>query len=183
MPAIDLRPAGDVEANGACAPSVEIIRFDANAGVGWAASQALLGSASGSLEAQRCIRQEWAATLYSPEGQALDSDLTDAAGILIARLCAAHGEHVDATMLAMLLVEVGIRFRNRGRFAAGWECIAESLSLYERLGAAGDLEAVEMAKELMSTLPFEVVEMAKHYTLKGKTDGTPAAPACIRAVN
>lgn len=157
--------------------------FDANAGIGSIASLAVLASASGELAAQRFIRDEWSQQFHDPELPGPDSDLTDAVGLVFARLCAARGDRSDANMLAVLLLNVGNRFHNRGRNSVGWECIAESLSLYERLGGAGDTEAVNVAKSLLSLLPIEVIARAKEYTLKGKNDGTPAAPACIRALH
>ncbi|MEG3178181.1 hypothetical protein U1872_18215 [Sphingomonas sp. RB3P16] len=162
---------------------LELPQFDANAGVGLVASLALLGSATGDLSAQRYIRDDWSANLYAPERQGPDSDLTDAGGLLMARLCAANGDATDATMLAMLLFNVGLRFRERGRFSIGWECVAEALSLYERLGAAGNAEAVETAKGIMASVPAEVVAMAKNYSLQGKTDGAEPAPTCLRVVH
>ncbi|GHH16090.1 hypothetical protein GCM10008023_19700 [Sphingomonas glacialis] len=162
---------------------LELPQFDANAGVGLVASLALLGSANGDLSAQRYIRDDWSANLYAPEREGPDSDLRDAGGLLLARLCAAHGDATDANMLAMLLFNAGLRFRDRGRFSIGWECVAEALSLYERLGAAGDAEAVETAKGIMASVPVEVIEMAKNYSLQGNRDGAEPAPTCIRTVH
>lgn len=162
---------------------LELPPFDANAGLGLVASLALLSSATGDLSAQRYIRDDWSANLYAPEREGPDSDLRDASGLFVARLRAAHGDETDANMLAMLLFNVGLRFRDRGRFSIGWECIAEALSLYERLGAAGNAEAVETAKGIMASVPFEVIEMAKNYSLQGNKDGAEPAPTCIRAVH
>ena len=158
-------------------------RFDANAGVGAEASAVLLGCATGDLEAQRCMRDEWFAGLGNRENPAPDSDLVDAGGLLVARLCAAHGDRDDVFMLALALSEVGIRHHYRGRDAVAWRCVIEAFSLYERLGDAGDTIAVQAVKGLLDLLPIEVVAQAKECTLQGKTDGTPAAPACIRAVH
>lgn len=181
MAATDLQPPNsDVET---ISPQQfqESARFDANAGVGKAASLALLGSATGDLEAQRCIRDEWSGNLRKPEYQGPDSDLADAGGLLISRLCAAHGDQSDASVLAMVLLTVGDRFHNHGRHGIGWECIAESLSLFGRLADEGDAEAAEIVKGLLDELPADAVARAKEYTLKGKIDGTPGAPTCLRA--
>lgn len=155
-------------------------RFDANASVGEEASRVLLSMAKGDLEAQRFVRDSWTCELRDLKP---DAELHDSACLFIARMCAANGDHSDAGVLAMILYAVGDRLHRLGRHALGWERVAESLSLFERLGDEGDAEAVEIVKDMLLELPVEAVARAKEYTLKGKTDGTPAAPACIRAVH
>lgn len=145
-------------------PTCEAI--DANSGLGSDVAAIVAGAARGDLESQRRIRQAWSNTLYDqPQGP--NADLLAAGGLLMARMCAANGDHSDTNMLAMLLLNAGVRFSDFGRQALGWECIAESLSLYERMAAAGDEDATVAVNQLVPTVPIELIERAKLYLKQG----------------
>lgn len=121
-------------------------------------------AAKGDLSAQRRIREAWIDTLRPDQPAQANADLVAAGGLFVARLCAANGDATDASKLATLLLNVGIEFHNDGRISLGWELIAESLALFERLSTTGDVEAAAAVDALVPTLPPEVVERAQHYS-------------------
>jgi hypothetical protein len=150
------------ERHGSAAPVI-----DPNAGLGADVSAIVANAARGDLEAQRRIRQAWSNSLYG-EPQHPNADLLAASGLLAARMCAANGDHTDINKLAMLLLNAGIRYSDGGRHGLGWECVAESLALYQRMSDAGDEEATDAIDKLVPALPAEMIEHARRYLKQGE---------------
>ena len=119
--------------------------------------------AKGDLTAQRRVRQAWMDTLKEGAPQFENEDLLAATGVLVARLCAANGEIADAHVLAVALLNAGMRHHDGGRISLGWDLAAEALSLFQRLTAAGDQEAAETMDALVPHMPPEVVGRAQYY--------------------
>ncbi|MXO75340.1 hypothetical protein GRI40_08955 [Altererythrobacter aerius] len=132
------------------------------------AAAIIRSAASGDLAAQRRIRQAWCDRLDPARPAGANDDMMAASGLFVARMCAANGDHSDAQMLATLLLTAGARLHDSGRVPLGWEFIAESLSLYERMSAAGDVEATDIVDDLVPTLPCEVVARAQFYARREK---------------
>lgn len=153
-------------------------RIEPNAALSPVAATIMQQAARGDLNAQRRIRQVWADT-FRPDHpqQHQNPDLMAASGLFVARMCAAQGDETDATMLATLLLNAGVRYNEGGRVGLGWELIAESLALYERLSAAGDPAAAQAVDALVPTLPPEVVARAQLFARSGQevSDGTAQA--------
>lgn len=120
-------------------------------------------AAAGSLEAQRRIRQAWFDTFSPDRPIGPNADLMGATGLFVARMCAANGDKSDADMLAVLLLQAGIRYHDTGRAGLGNELIAESLALFERLAATGDAEAADTVDKLVPRMPPELVARAQLY--------------------
>ena len=124
--------------------------------------------AKGDLAAQRRVRQVWFDSLQEGVPPVPNADLLAASGLLVARLCAANGDHSDARMLATLLLNAGMRHHGDGRLSLGCDLAAEALSLFERLSAAGDHEAAEAVDSLVPHMPPEIVERAQYYAKREK---------------
>ena len=142
--------------------------IEPNAALSPVAATIVQQAAQGDLDAQRRIRQVWANTLISETPQRQNPDLMAASGLFVARMCAANGDISDASQLAALLLNAGIRYHDWGRVGLGCELIAEGLALFERMSAAGDDEAAQAVDALVPTLPPEVVQRAQVYAKVGK---------------
>ncbi|MDE0878323.1 MAG: hypothetical protein OSB00_06610 [Sphingomonas bacterium] len=140
------------------------LRRDPNRLFGKGAS-VIRAAALGDLGSQRDLRAACYHRITAPA--ASDVWLVDLAmieGLVLARLCAAHGDETDARALAAYLLlgasivnEIGTeQFTNLAENYG-----AEALSILEDLACVGDEEAAVNANSLIALLPPQVLEKAQ----------------------
>lgn len=135
---------------------------------------ALLADAStGSIEAQREMRNAAMSVCWNPGHLAPDLELYAAMGVLLARMAAAHGDMMDVRELVDMLLRAAVIYEDRGHLPLSNQCLVEAIALYERIALTGAEDAAIAVQRLVEGLPPEVIAAAREHNIRVAEKAVP----------
>jgi hypothetical protein len=140
-------------------------KIDVNGALGTEVSGLFAAASAGDLTAQRRLRDCCIDVVSRGDEQIPNHDLLAAYAVFSARMAAARGDYSDLKLLAATLLGVGGFFGEQHRDGVARAFAAEALSLFERMGEQGDMEASGDADRIVALHP-DLIPSAKFLMAK-----------------